>query len=84
MTVDDYSLQIYRRKTSKSTKILENFSSKNVSRFFSIYDFLILVQGFLSPNFFLFERASRDAGHYRVLFLIKLNFFIRCKPPPPY
>ena len=31
MTVDDYSLQIY---WTKSTKILENFSSKNVFRFF--------------------------------------------------
>ena len=82
MTVDDYSLQIYRRKTSKSTKILENFSSKNVFRFFSIYDFLILVQGFLNTgsvnifNFFLLERASRDAGHHMVLFLIKFYYLL--------
>ena len=82
MTVDDYSLQIYRRKTSKSTKILKHFSSRNAFRFFSIDDFLVLVHGFLNSGsvnifkFFLSERASRDAGHHRVLFKIKLYFLL--------
>jgi len=66
------------KKSCKNKKILKNYSSKNVFRFFSICDFSILIQGILGPvsfnpfSFFLFERAYRDAGHQRALFLNKL------------
>ena len=66
-----------RLKVQKSWKVSVQ---KKFFVFFSIYDFLILVQGSLSPGsvnifkFFWFERACRDAGHHRVLFLIKLYF----------
>ena len=65
---------LFKYTKEKRLKVQKAWKISVQKMFFVFSRFMILVQGFLSPgsvnifNFFLLERASRDAAHHRVLF----------------